>query len=102
MRLARAAIVLFLAAIPAATSAQTRWHDPDPARIEAANRELSRFNSPTLTRFSDEEEFRRYLGAAHAAERARRGWYGQVRRPIQFAKLQTGGDIQSDAVEPIC
>lgn len=102
MRLARAAIVLILAAIPAVAPAQTRVRGPDPARIEAAARELSRFNSPTLTRFADEEEFRRYLGAARAAERARREYYGQVRRPIRFAKLQTGGDIQSDVVEPIC
>jgi hypothetical protein len=102
MRFARAAIVLIMAVVAAAASAQSRWHDPDPARIEATKRELSRFNSPTLTRFAGDEEFRRYLDAVVAIERAGRGWYSQVRKPIQFAKLQTDGDMQSDVIEPIC
>ena len=102
MRLVRFAIVAALLLFESASLAQPRWHEPDPAAVEAAQRALSRFNSPTLTRFADEAEFRRYLAAVAAAERAGRGWYGQVRKPLQFAKLQTDGDVQSDAVEPIC
>ena len=102
MRFGRTAIVAFCLLLSGAAAGQSQWHKADPARIEATQRELSRYNSPTLTHFADEEEFRRYLGAVLAAERAGRGWYGQVRRPIQFAKLQTAGDMQSDAIEPIC
>ena len=102
MRFGRAAIVAtFLLLFGSKVAAQPS-PEAEPSSAEEARRELSRFNSPTLARFADEEAFRRYLGAVLAAERAERGWYGQLRRPIQFAKLQTAGDVQSDAVEPIC
>ncbi|MEA3065778.1 MAG: hypothetical protein QOJ27_2230, partial [Sphingomonadales bacterium] len=78
------------------------YHKPDPARLAAAEALLARFSSPTLTKFAGDEEFRRYLGAALATERARNGWYGQVDRPVQFAQVQAQGDVQSDALEPIC
>jgi hypothetical protein len=102
MRFGRVAIAATALLLAAPAEAQSGWHKPDPARIEATERALSRFNSPTLTRFADEKEFRRYLGAVLAADRARSGWYAQARRPIQFAKLQTAGDMQSDAIEPLC
>ena len=97
-----AIIVATLLMIASTAAAQTSWHKADPNRVEVTQRELSRYNSPTLTRFADEAEFRRYLGAVIAAQRARNGWYGQLRRPIQFAKLQTTGDTLSDSIEPIC
>jgi len=76
-----------------------RWHNPAPERIAAADAALAAFDSPTLTRFASEDEFRRYLGAVLAANRARQGWYAASGR-IQFAQAETGA--QSDTVEPIC
>ena len=78
------------------------YHPPDPERIQATEAAVARFVSPTLTRFADDDEFRRYLGAVLAAERARSGWYGLVHRPVRFAQADASADIQSDAVEPIC
>lgn len=78
------------------------WHKADPERSRAADEAVARFVSPTLTRFADDEEFRRYLGAVLAAERARHGWYGALARPVRFAQAEGEVEIQSDAVEPIC
>jgi hypothetical protein len=77
-----------------------RWHAPTPERAAAAEAALAEYNSPTLTRFASEEEFRRYLGAVLAATRARQGWYGASGH-IQFAQT-TQANAQSDTVEPIC
>lgn len=78
------------------------WHKADPERSRAADEALARFVSPTLTRFADDEEFRRYLGAVLAAERARHGWYGALGGGVRFAQADAPADVQSDAVEPIC
>jgi hypothetical protein len=78
------------------------YHRADPDRLRAAEAVLARFDSPTLTRFAGDEEFRRYLGAALAAERARSGWYGLVDRPVRLAQAETQSGVQSDALEPIC
>ena len=75
------------------------WHQATPEQRSAAEAALAAFDSPTLTRFASEEEFRRYLGAVLAGERARHGWYASSGF-IQFAQAQTAG--QSDTVEPIC
>lgn len=75
------------------------WHQPMPGQFQAAEAAVAAFDSPTLTRFASEEDFRRYLGAVLAAERARNGWYANSGR-IQFAQAQSAG--QSDAIEPIC
>lgn len=80
---------------------QRRWHQATPEQKAAAEQELARFTSPTLTRFASEDEFRRYLGAVLAAIRARGGWYASA-RTIQFAQAAQPSDVQSDAVEPIC
>jgi beta propeller domain-containing protein len=79
------------------------YHRPSPEQLETARAALVRFNSPTLARFASEDEFRRYLGAVLAVERARHGWYASSRsRGIQFAKLEIQSDVQSDAIDPIC
>ena len=75
------------------------WHQATPEQRQAAAAALAAFDSPTLTRFASEDEFRRYLGAVLAANRARQGWYAASGR-IQFAQAETGA--QSDTVEPIC
>jgi len=75
------------------------WHQATPDQRAAAEVALAAFDSRTLTRFASEDEFRRYLGAALAAERARHGWYAASGH-IQFAQADTG--TQSDAIEPIC
>jgi hypothetical protein len=79
-----------------------KWHSATPGQREAAERDLARFNSPTLTRFASEEEFGRYLDSLQAAERARDGWYAAARRGLRFAQVQSSGEVQSDAVEPVC
>jgi hypothetical protein len=78
-----------------------RWHAPTPEAIAAADAALAAFNSPALTRFASEEEFRRYLGAVLAAQRARQGRYAASGH-IQFAQAAPPGGAQSDTVEPIC
>src|SRR5688572_28225421 len=89
-------LILDSAEIPTRT-----WRKATPERLEAVDREVARFNSPTLTRFAGDEEFRRYLGAVLAANRARNGWYAAGRH-IQFAQAGLPGEVQSDAIEPIC
>src|SRR5688572_21015990 len=89
-------LILCLLGLAGAADAQSRRRATADEQ-DAAKREVARFTSPTLTRFNSEEEFRRYLGAVLAADR-----YGQVPKPIQFAQAQIDGDVQSDAVEPIC
>ena len=83
-------------AVPAAAQYQGRRAPMTPEQKAAAEVELARFTSPTLTRFESDEEFRRYLGAVLSAGRAR-GQYWASSGQIQFA--QAG---QSDTVEPIC
>lgn len=77
------------------------WRSATPEQLEAAERALARFNSPRLTRFASDDEFRRYLGAILAAQRARNGWYASGGH-IRFAQLEAQGEVQSDAIEPIC
>ena len=76
-----------------------RWHQATAEQRAEAEAALVAFDSPTLTRFASEDEFRRYLGAVLAAQRARHGWYAGAGH-IQFAQAETGA--QSDAIEPIC
>ena len=78
------------------------WHKPDPEKSRIAEAALARFVSPTLTRFADDDEFRRYLGAVLASERARDGWYGLAGRPVRFAQAASDGEVASDSVQPIC
>lgn len=77
------------------------YHQPSPEKVEAARRALARFDSPRLTRFADEEEFRRYLGAVLALDRAQEGYWASSGR-IQFAQALAQNDVQSDAIQPIC
>jgi hypothetical protein len=77
------------------------WRSATPEQREAAERALARFDSPTLKRFDSDDEFRRYLGALLAVQRARNGWYASGRH-IQFAQLEAQGEVQSDAIDPIC
>src|SRR5688572_22891492 len=94
-----ALIGLVLAGLSVSASAQQRTITPE--QRQAAEAALAEFTSPTLTLFSGEEDFRRYLGAVLAARRAR-GWYWSGAGNIQFAQAQPQGDVQSDTVEPIC
>jgi hypothetical protein len=98
-RSAAAALCLILLAAPAASQQQYRRATPE--RLKAAEQDLARYTSPRLTRFASDDEFRRYLGAVLALQRARNGWYASA-GTIQFAQADTQGDVQSDAVEPIC
>ena len=68
----------------------------------AAEAALAAFTSPALTRFSGEAEFRRYVGAVRAAERARNGWWADASRRLRFAQANTQEEVQSDAIVPLC
>jgi len=94
-----ALIGLVLAGLSVSASAQQRTVTPE--QRQAAEAALAEFTAPTLTLFSGEEEFRRYLGAVLADRRAH-GWYWSQAAGIQFAQAQPQGDVQSDTVEPIC
>jgi hypothetical protein len=84
-------------ALAAPAVAQYRGRPPaTPEQKQAAEAELARFTSPTLTRFQSEEEFRRYMGALLVYGRANGQWWASS-GAIQFA--QAG---QSDTVQPIC
>lgn len=101
-RLCSTAIALAaVLAITAAPAQQRRWQRATPEQVREAQAELARFTSPRLTRFESEDEFRRYLGALLAANRARHGWYATAGH-IQFAQAATQSDAQSDAIDPIC
>lgn len=67
----------------------------------AAEAGLAGFTSPTLTRFSGEAEFLRYVGAVRAAERARNGWWAAARH-LRFAQADALEEVQSDAIVPLC
>ena len=94
-------LLMMIAALSLAGTAdgQPRFQRATPEQRAAAEAALARFLSPTLTRFAGDDEFRRYLGAYLAAERARNGWYGALRGP-SFA--MAGQSVQSDALNPIC
>jgi hypothetical protein len=77
------------------------WHQATEEERQVAEANLARFNSPTLARFGSDEQFRRYLGAVLAAQRARYGWYAASGH-IQFAQAAGDSSVQSDAIEPIC
>ena len=80
---------------------QPKRHQATPEQRAAAEAELARFTSPVLTRFAGDDEFRRYLGAVLAAERARHGWYAWA-GGLRFAQAGADAGVQSDSVEPIC
>jgi hypothetical protein len=86
---------------PDETRPPLRRHELSPEQKAEAERELARFAAPTLTRFTGEEEFQRYVAALEAARRGRDGWYASL-RPIRFAQVDTQSEVQSDSVEPVC
>lgn len=94
-------IAAVLAAWAGRAPAQPQRQQMTPEQQAAAEADLARFISPRLAAFSSDDEFRRYLGAVLAADRARNGWWASANR-IQFAQAVGTGDVQSDAVEPIC
>jgi len=68
-----------------------------------SNRELSvsRFTSETLTRFSSDEEFARYVDAVDRAQDRREARANARRQRIQFAQAQS--EVQStEPEEPLC
>lgn len=97
----RAALALIVAAcLGSGAGAQPPPH-PKPEEAPAAAA-LSRFTSPTLTRFESDAEFDAYVAAVRQAARAR-GDYYSGNRAIRFAQAQPGSAIASDAKEePIC
>ncbi len=94
-----ALVLLVLSGNAAAQSAQPRTFSPE--QRAAAERILAGFVSPTLTRFAGDEEFRRYLGAVLAVNRARGRWWASAGH-IRFAHALIRDGVQSDAFEPIC
>ena len=83
---------------PANSARPARLAPPTPEQRQAADAAVAAFDSPTLTRFASEDEFRRYLGAVLAASRARQGWYAASGR-IQFAQAETGAQSRHDRAD---
>src|SRR5690349_7974485 len=77
MKLRTALTMLLLIGAAAGASAQQRpqRHNVTQAEREAARAALDAFTSPTLTRFGDEGEFRRYIAAVRREERTRGDYY---------------------------
>lgn len=85
-----------LASAPAAAQ-----RPPTPRSEDAAARALERWTSPSLTRFSGEAEFRRYVRAVRDHPGARRRWWARGRH-IQFAQAEVPTTTQSDGEPPVC
>jgi hypothetical protein len=104
-----AATLIALAAAGGGTAQQrpVRHHVTEQER-QAARAALQAFTSPTLTRFRDEAEFRRYVDAARAAERTRGDYYytysSAEAGPIRLAQAATPGQpaVQNDASGQNC
>ena len=88
-----------LASAPAA--AQPAPTPAAPRSDEAEARALERWTSPTLTRFSGEAEFRRYVRAVNDHPYARPRWWARGRH-IQFAQAEVPVATQSDSEPPLC
>jgi hypothetical protein len=111
----RGALGLGLAMLGVAGSASAQQqrlqrHNVTQAEREAAGAALDAFTSPTLTRFADEAEFRRYIAAVRAEQRTRGSYYytysaapTELRRFAQAAAPAAGQPAtQSDAVQERC
>jgi len=78
MRLWRTAVAALLVpglAQGAAAQRRAQRHEITQPEREAARAALDAFTSPTLTRFRDEAEFRRYVAAVREEERTRGSYY---------------------------
>lgn len=83
--------ILLLCTVAAAASAQKGRDEPS----------LASFTSETLTRFSSDEEFARYVEAVDSAQDRREARSSPRRARIQFAQAQS--EVQStEPEEPIC
>ncbi len=112
MKLWRAVAILLVLGTATGATAQQRpqRHNVTQAEREAARAALDAFTSPTLTRFRDEAELRRYLAAVRAEERTRGDYYytysaaaPELRRFAQAATPAAGQPAtQSDAVQERC
>jgi hypothetical protein len=109
----RTAVVIGLVAASAGAIAQQRPQRPQRHHVtqeerEAARAALEAFTSPTLARFRDEAEFRRYVAAVRAAERTRGDHYytysSAAPGPLRFAQANVPGSaaVQTDATEQPC
>jgi hypothetical protein len=112
MKLWRTAVtILFLAGGAAGAAAQQQRlqrHNVTQEERDAARAALDAFTSPTLTRFADEAEFRRYLAALRAEERTRGDYYytaaAAPQDPRRFAQAVAPAQppAQSDTTDDRC
>lgn len=94
--------IFVVTALLSAGAAQAQARQPaTPEEQRSAEEALAVFTSPSLTLFGSDEEFRRYIGAARAAARARGDLWASF-TGIQYAHAQLPGEVQSDVIEPIC
>ena len=79
MRTGRAMLVVaslfLLAGTASAQRPPPQRHNVTQQEREAARAALDAFTSPTLTRFRDEAEFRRYVAAVREEQRTRGDFY---------------------------
>lgn len=95
MKLVRTAVAIsFVLGSAAGAAAQLRSqrHNVTQAEREEARAALDAFTSPTLTRFTDEAEFRRYLAAIRREERTRGDYYwtySAAAAPARYAQASS-------------
>ncbi|HYD12330.1 MAG TPA: beta-propeller domain-containing protein [Allosphingosinicella sp.] len=94
LRRAVALGVVLTAATAAAAQQRPQRHQVTQEEREAARNALDAFTSPTLTRFRDEAEFRRYLAAVRAEQRTRGDYY------YSSAAVPPGRQLLAQAASP--
>lgn len=102
------AVMVALAATGAVAQQRPQRHIVTQQERQEARAALDAFTSPTLARFRDEAEFRRYVEAVRAEERSRGDYYYTYstaeQAPLRFAQAAVPGQpaAQSDPTEPRC
>jgi hypothetical protein len=107
-RAAIASVLMLGAAASAVAQQRPQRHNVTQEERQAARAALDAFTSPTLTRFQDQSEFRRYIAAVRAEERTQGDYYytysAAEPESLRFAQSVVPGQatVQSDATAQRC
>lgn len=100
MTLLRNAIAAAVLMTLAGSASAQRRPAATPEQLQAADRAVAEYVSPTLRRFESDEAFSGYVRAVQERNGLRYGWTDS--RAVQFAQAQPAAEVQSDSTEPIC
>jgi hypothetical protein len=100
MTLLRNAIAAAALVVLAGSASAQRRPAATPEQLQAVDRAVAEFISPTLVRFDSDEAFSRYARAVWERERLGNRWGDS--RAIQLAQVEQVTGAQSDSAEPIC